>query len=80
MTEQNPTSPPTEMLQQWMDLPLSEEERLAIAYCAGADAELKKCVSFLYEKYYFTFRAVGAWGMPVRVDDDLFAVRRPNSQ
>ena len=80
MTEQNQIAPPPEMVKKWMDLPLSEEERLAIAYRAGADVELKECVSFLYEKYYFTFRAVGAWGMPVRVDEDLFAVRRPNSQ
>ena len=49
MTQQHIT-PPTEMLQRWMDLPLIEEERLAVAYRSGADAELEAClceISFL---------------------------------
>jgi hypothetical protein len=32
----DPITPPPELVQQWIDLPLSEEERLIAAYRAGA--------------------------------------------
>jgi len=47
MTNQSPITPPRELVQQWMDLPIIGEERLAVAYRAGADAELEACCDSL---------------------------------
>jgi hypothetical protein len=38
-----PITPPPELVQQWIDLPLSGEEILVTAYRAGADQELEAC-------------------------------------
>jgi hypothetical protein len=69
MTQQHIT-PPTEMLQRWMDLPLIEEERLAVAYRSGADAELEACCAFAEDQ---------SWGLVngPHVANVIRAARRP---
>lgn len=47
MTEQHPITPPPSLVQQWMDLPLSEEECLVVAAQWGADQELEACCKWL---------------------------------
>jgi len=47
MTEQHPITPPPSVVQQWMDLPLSEEESLVVAAQWGADQELEACCEWL---------------------------------
>jgi len=47
MTEQHPITPPPSVVQQWMDLPLSEEECLKVAAQWGADQELEACCKWL---------------------------------
>lgn len=47
MTEQHPITPPPSVVQQWMDLPLSEEECLVVAAQWGADQELEACCEWL---------------------------------
>jgi hypothetical protein len=42
-------SPPEELVQEWLELPLSEEERLVVAYRWGADQELEACCEWLKE-------------------------------
>jgi hypothetical protein len=37
----DPITPPPELVQQWIDLSLSEEERLITAYRVGADQQLR---------------------------------------
>jgi hypothetical protein len=37
----DPFTPPPELVQQWIDLSLSEEERLITAYRVGADQQLR---------------------------------------
>jgi hypothetical protein len=44
---QHPITPPPELVKQWAELPLAEEEILVIAYRAGADQELEACVEWL---------------------------------
>jgi len=39
--QQHPITPPPELVQQWIDLSLSEEERLITAYRVGADQQLR---------------------------------------
>jgi hypothetical protein len=47
MTNQHPITPPPELVQEWIDLPLSREEILATAYRAGADQELEACAKWV---------------------------------
>jgi len=66
MTEQHPITPPPSVVQQWMDLPLSEEESLVVAAQWGADQELEACVRHLDFK-----------GHHLTVLDALRSARRP---
>jgi len=45
--QQHPVSPSDRDIEQWMNLPLSEEERLSVAFQAGADHELDACCEYL---------------------------------
>ena len=47
MTDQHPITPPPELVEQWMDLPIPLEEILDVAYAAGADQELEACCEWL---------------------------------
>ena len=42
-TMNTPITPPPELVQQWTELPLSQEEQLVVAARWGADAELEAC-------------------------------------
>ena len=64
---EHPITPPPELVQQWMDLPLSEEERLRAAYRAGADQELEWCCKWLEAH----FHGMKEWAAELR------ATRRP---
>lgn len=47
MTNEHPFTPPPELVLQLIELPLSEEERLAAAYRTGADHQLNACCGFI---------------------------------
>ena len=51
MTKQHPATPTAKEIDKFFMLPLSEEERLAAAFCAGADQELEACVEWFQEFY-----------------------------
>jgi hypothetical protein len=71
MTEENFfISPLEELVQEWLELPLSEEERLVVAYRWGADQQLEACCKYIGE--------VGAWfADPEYRLRELRAARRP---
>ena len=73
MTKQHPITPPPSVVQQWMDLPLSEEECLEIAAQWGADQELEACCKWL---------GTGPYGASIafhytKIISDFRAARRP---
>jgi hypothetical protein len=47
MTSRHPVTPTFQQIDNWFTLPLSEEERLAAAFAAGADMELEACIEWL---------------------------------
>ena len=47
MTDQHPITPPPELVQEWINLPLSTGEIIAIAWRHGADQELEACCEWL---------------------------------
>jgi hypothetical protein len=47
MTNQHPATPTSQEIDKFFMLPLSEEERLTAAFCAGADQELEACIQLL---------------------------------
>jgi hypothetical protein len=47
MTNQHPATPTAQEIDKFFMLPLGEEERLAAAFCAGADQELDACVKWV---------------------------------
>jgi len=47
MTSRHPVTPTFQQIDNWFMLPLSEEERLAAAFAAGADMELEACIEWL---------------------------------
>ena len=47
MTNQHPATPTPQEIDKFFMLPLSEEERLAAVFCAGADQELESCLKTL---------------------------------
>jgi hypothetical protein len=47
MTNQHPATPTPQEIDKFFMLPLSGEERLAAAFCAGADQELAECCALL---------------------------------
>lgn len=51
MTNEHPFTPPPELVLQLIELPLSEEERLAAAYRTGADHQLNACCGFIECNY-----------------------------
>jgi hypothetical protein len=51
MIEDHPITPPPELVQQWIDLPLSGEEILVTAYRAGADQELEACCLWMERNF-----------------------------
>jgi hypothetical protein len=73
MTEENFfISPLEELVQEWLELPLSEEERLVVAYRWGADQQLEACCKYIGE--------VGAWfADPEYRLRELRAALRPKS-
>ena len=66
MTEQHPITPTEKAVRGWLNLPLSTEELLVIAYRAGADQELEACVEWL-KKYTSDHAAI----------EFLYEARRP---
>ena len=50
MTDQHPILPTEKAVRGWLNLPLSTEELLVIAYRAGADQELDACCEWLRSK------------------------------
>jgi hypothetical protein len=51
MVDRHPITPPPGLVQEWLDLPLSEEEIVVTAYRAGADRELEACCEWFQEFY-----------------------------
>jgi hypothetical protein len=51
MTE-HPITPPPELVQQWVDMPLPTKKILVIASQWGADQELEACVEWLFKYQY----------------------------
>ena len=47
MTNQHPATPTAKEIDKFFMLPLNEEERLAAAFCVGADQELEACCAWL---------------------------------
>ena len=47
MTDQHPATPTPQKIDEFFMLPLSEEERLVAAFCAGADQELEACCEWV---------------------------------
>jgi hypothetical protein len=47
MANQHSATPTPQEIDKFFMLPLSEEERLAAAFCAGADQELEACLKAL---------------------------------
>ena len=68
MTNEHPITPPPELLQQWLDLPISVEEQLEVAARWGADAELEASCEVLARELICDGKHVAT---------DLRAVRRP---
>ena len=66
MTSRHPVTPTFQQIDNWFTLPLSEEERLAAAFAAGADMELEACIQLLDIN-----------GCPGKWVDMLRAARRP---
>ena len=50
MTNQHPITPPPELVQQWVDMPLPTKKILVIASQWGADQELEACCKLLDEE------------------------------
>ena len=48
---EHPITPPPELVEEWRDLPLSEEERLLAAYRDGADQELDACAKWVWANF-----------------------------
>jgi hypothetical protein len=46
MTNQHPATPTSQEIDKFFMLPLSEEERLSAAFCAGADRQLEACLRY----------------------------------
>jgi hypothetical protein len=67
MTTLSP-APLAELVQHWIDLPLSGEEILVTAYRAGADQELEACCLWMERNF-------DDWDN--RFSDELRAARRP---
>jgi len=61
MTDQHPTTPPPELVEQWLEL--SPALAIAAAFQAGADQELEACCAFVRR---------GPW-----CSEKLRAARRP---
>jgi hypothetical protein len=51
MANQHSATPTPQEIDKFFMLPLGEEERLAAAFCAGADQELEACVEWFQEFY-----------------------------
>jgi hypothetical protein len=66
MTNQHPATPTSQEIDKFFMLPLSEEERLTAAFCAGADQKLEACIQLLDIN-----------GCPDKWIDMLRAARRP---
>jgi|694.fasta_scaffold15845_2 hypothetical protein len=66
MTNQHPATPTSQEIDKFFMLPLSEEERLTAAFCAGADQKLEACIQLLDIN-----------GCPGKWIDMLRAARRP---
>ena len=66
MTHQHPATPTSQEIDKFFMLPLSEEERLTAAFCAGADQELEACRQWLEIN-----------GAPRKFIDGLLAARLP---
>ena len=53
MTDLHQTLPTEQAVRQWLNLPLSTEELLVIAYRAGSDMELEACKQVILDQEWF---------------------------
>jgi len=83
MTNKHPATPTSQEIDKFFMLPLCEEERLAAAFCAGADQELEACIAELHTNVLTGAFYVGGDDTPswhhfaLKVIDKLRAARRP---